>query len=91
VKHIWNVGRLLPDYTTQHPEDSHLHFRNPLEKYEPISWENWHKHLYVYNSRNWRRMYIAGTVWPHGPGSTECVAPWFPRAVSIKTACLVPT
>jgi hypothetical protein len=26
-KHLWNVGKLLPDYTAQHPEDSHFHIR----------------------------------------------------------------
>jgi hypothetical protein len=26
-KHLSNVNKLLPDYTTKHPEDSHLHTR----------------------------------------------------------------
>jgi hypothetical protein len=29
TKHLWNVGKLLPDYTqTNNPEDSNLHYLN---------------------------------------------------------------
>jgi hypothetical protein len=35
-QHLSNVGQFLPDYTAQHPKDSHLHTRRDNLKSQPI-------------------------------------------------------
>jgi hypothetical protein len=57
-KHLWNFGKLVPDYTAQQPKNSHLSYSPPWEPQISLlhllhSTKDLSRHSTVQNVRNW--------------------------------------